>query len=656
MPLFTLAGYQVNYDSNGDPTFLQPATISFYVSDGLVGSLSYTNSFTGEGDIVSDVTGQNIVGATLSNSIASIDEFDAGIFQFTTGGVTRIAINLTVEDPATGGNQDFYFVLSGTPLPELTDVSDFAAFDGTITNVGPVTSGPFAPGVSIPLSSLLDIGTTTAGIIEGTDGDDTLIGTSGNDVFIPGHNSAAEADYLVGSDGYDIYDLVGATGGDEFIFDYSTSAQTSAIHAFIEVADDNLEIESMTGSDTMAGVLDAAGANGMSIYGTSDHDYFEVNSTGGGYINLRGNDGNDTFQINTTERVRLSYNNSGSGIVADLVTGHIADGRGGTDTVNYGAEAHIELRGSTHNDSITGSYRDERFILEAGNDTLDGGAGWDTVRYNRSGVSGLVVDLSTGLATGTWNGTAFTHHLSNVEQINGANDSANRITGGDASEYLAGGSAADTLNGGAGNDTLWGGDGTDTLAGGIGDDSIIGGDTAADLRDVIYGGDGNDTIEGGYGNDDLRGDAGNDQIEGGFGSDTLIGGTGNDTLSGSALGDLIFGGDGADYINGGFGFDRVNGGAGADRFFHLGVIGHGTDWIADYSSAEGDRLVFGVSGATAANFQINWANTPNAGDADVQEAFIIYRPTGQIIWALVDGAANDHIWVQAGANTYDLLA
>ena len=214
----------------------------------------------------------------------------------------------------------------------------------------------------------------------------------------------------------------------------------------------------------------------------------------------------------------------------------------------------------------------------------------------------------------------------------------------------------ETLTGTEFSDLISGGDGADTLIGAESNDTIRGGDTSADLRDVIYGGDGNDSIDGGYGNDNIRGDGGNDIIEGGFGADTLIGGFGNDTLSGSALSDQIFGGDGNDYLNGGFGNDRLNGGAGADKFYHLGVAGHGSDWVQDYHGAENDVLLFGNASATRSQFQINWATTAGAGVADVQEAFVVYRPTGQILWALVDGAANDHIWLQIGANTYDLLA
>jgi hypothetical protein len=229
------------------------------------------------------------------------------------------------------------------------------------------------------------------------------------------------------------------------------------------------------------------------------------------------------------------------------------------------------------------------------------------------------------------------------------------LDGGGDGDVLYGGSGNDRLLGQGGHDVLDGGNGTDTLSGGTGDDRIFGGDSAADLRDVIYGGEGNDTAYGGAGNDEIRGDAGNDLLFGDTGADTLIGGTGNDTLNGGSLGDVLFGGDGDDFLNGGFGFDRLNGGAGADTFFHLGVADHGSDWIQDYNAAEGDVLQFGQPGATRAQFQINIANTPNAGSANVAEAFVIYRPTGQIIWALVDGAGQSSINLRIGAEVFDLM-
>jgi Ca2+-binding RTX toxin-like protein len=207
---------------------------------------------------------------------------------------------------------------------------------------------------------------------------------------------------------------------------------------------------------------------------------------------------------------------------------------------------------------------------------------------------------------------------------------------------------------------LFGGDGADTLNGGDGDDFIFGGETSADLRDLVFAGAGNDSIDGGHGNDEIFGQEGNDTIAGGFGADTLQGQDGNDVITGSAFSDLVFGNAGDDFVNGGFGHDRINGGAGADRFFHLGVLDHGSDFIQDYTATDGDTLLSGITGARRSDFQVNFndAVAPDgekAGDDAVQEAFVIYRPTGQIMWALIDGAGQSSINLELGGTTFDLL-
>jgi serralysin len=290
---------------------------------------------------------------------------------------------------------------------------------------------------------------------------------------------------------------------------------------------------------------------------------------------------------------------------------------------------------------------------------------WDTGgtdRITAEGSSGnAVIDLreghfsELGLAGNTPAARIAVGYGSVIEEATGQSGH-DRLQGNAADNMLFGEDGNDTLLGEAGNDTLRGGDGSDELNGGAGDDFIFGGETEADLRDVIFGGEGNDSIHGGYGNDELRGDAGNDSIEGGFGVDTVIGGDGDDVLTGSAWSDLIFGGNGNDFINGGFGHDRVNGGEGADKFYHLGIFDHGSDWIQDYDAAEGDVLFWGGAPATANDFQVNTADTPDAGVAGVSESFIIYRPTGQIMWALVDGDAQSSINIQIAGQTFDLMS
>ncbi len=237
--------------------------------------------------------------------------------------------------------------------------------------------------------------------------------------------------------------------------------------------------------------------------------------------------------------------------------------------------------------------------------------------------------------------------------------SDDELIGTDQGDQFFGLSGSDRILGLDGSDTLDGGLGTDTLNGGAGNDVIRGGGSENDLRDLIFGGLGDDDLDGGYGNDQIFGQEGSDTLAGGFGADELQGQEGDDVITGGALSDLVYGGTGNDFVNGGFGYDRINGGDGGDRFFHLGVADHGSDWVQDYDAAEGDVLVFGQA-ATADQFQINLAHTATSdgersGDDAAQEAFVIYRPTGQIMWALVDGEDQSSINLQIGGEVFDLM-
>jgi len=501
--------------------------------------------------------------------------------------------------------------------------------------------------------SIVDLYGGNNSLITGA-GDDSLDGGAGNDSLNAG----------TGADTID-----GGAGDDYFFADYSglgagVQIDLATVSSVAGGTLRNLEgFGTVTGTafaDLMRGiagvhladVIDAgAGNDTVAIWNAAERDAI----TGGA--------GDDLLVVTTDARLSL-YGisaNAGGGYDGHMGTGYSGEGvyfsgierfdltdASGTDSNWHTGDGTDRLDGGLGNDTLQGGDGADTLIGGDGNDLLVGG---DTAADGNDQLYGGAGDdsLSGGAGNDLLRGDT------GRDALDGG-DGADTLLGGVGIDSLSGGAGNDSLSGDADNDLLRGGDGTDTILGGTGNDSILGGDTEADLRDLIYGGDGNDSIDGGYGNDELRGDDGNDTIEGGFGADTVIGGVGNDVLTGSAWGDLLYGGDGDDFINGGFGFDRVNGGAGADRFFHIGVAGHGSDWIQDYTAADGDTLVFGIATATSAQFQINWASTPHAGDAGVQEAFVIYRPTGQILWALVDGAANDHIWLQIDGVNYDLLA
>ena len=66
------------------------------------------------------------------------------------------------------------------------------------------------------------------------------------------------------------------------------------------------------------------------------------------------------------------------------------------------------------------------------------------------------------------------------------------------------------------------------------------------------------------------------------------------------------------------------------------------------------------AGDTGADFQMNYAHTEDAtgersGDNGVGEAFIVFKPTGQIMWVLVDGAGQTNTNRKIGSVIYDLF-
>ncbi len=513
----------------------------------------------------------------------------------------------------------------------------------------------------------------------GNSGNDTLIGGagndrldagSGNDRIEVGSSTAGGGDQVYGWTGNDtiVYSGVGASGGGWNNLTYGSLS--AGVQVSLNDAANTGSVVKLNGNGTdtlvdVARVL-ADVNDGFNLFGTDFADSFNLGMTANSWMSVMGGRGVDSYTINLANSVvRLDFSGSwnewngatqalrinvGAGVIAN-------DGFGNAETLGLTrTSGRLEIVGTRFADTMIGSAGAESFITQGGNDTIDGGAGGtDRVRYNRGEMTaGVNVDLNTGVATGASDGVSFRQQLSGIEQIDGT-QLADVVRGTSADERFRGYAGNDLLVGNDGNDTLEGGDGSDTLNGGVGDDFIYGGDTAADLRDVIYGGDGHDSVDGGYGNDEISGGNGNDTLIGNLGADTLIGNDGNDVFLGAGGGDVIFGNAGRDFINGGFGYDRLNGGADGDTFFHQGVPDHGSDWIQDYSAAEGDVLTTGIAGATRANFQVNLTTTEGAGSSGVMEAFVIYRPTGQILFALVDGGAQSAINLQIGDQTFNLL-
>ena len=233
-----------------------------------------------------------------------------------------------------------------------------------------------------------------------------------------------------------------------------------------------------------------------------------------------------------------------------------------------------------------------------GGDTVDGGAGEDTIDYTGSAAR-VIVNLTNGFASG---GDADGDVLTLIESaIGSAGDDI--LVGSSTGNTLIGGGGNDALRGWGGNDLLEGGAGGDVLYGGAGDDTA---DYAQSAVHVVI------NLANGYANggdatgdtlseiENLIGSAHEDFLSGDASENVLVGGSGNDTLRGWGGDDILYGGADADLLDGGQQDDQMFGGAGGDTFFFR--PGWGRDIVGDYEDDidEIDLTLYGFTDTTAA--------------------------------------------------------
>jgi Ca2+-binding RTX toxin-like protein len=416
------------------------------------------------------------------------------------------------------------------------------AFDGlggadTLSNIEQVTGSRFADTLT---------GDTGDNLLNGSGGNDTLIGGAGNDTLDGGENIS---DLLADSDTVNYK----VTGAGSVTVNLTTGTASDGLGG----TDTLISIERVFGTDSADNLTGGDTAN----IGTGKSEQFE--GRGGNDIITGGSiaAGFTTFAMYTNDtsgiKVNLDIVSHTLGGVS-VAAGTARDGFGGTDTlVNIN-----RIRGSNHADFMQGGGSpdggNERFEGLAGNDFINGGAGFDYLMYQSGNpTTGVTVDL--GISGTAGNGTVANDGFGNtdtffgIEGVRGSSHADNLI-GSDRDDGVI-----ERFEGMGGNDTINGNDGLDRVEYGQSENSInvnlalgtaLDGwgavDTLSDIEQV-QGSRLNDTITGDGDSNQLDGSEGNDRIAGGAGGDLLIGGADADTFDWNA-GDQGSGDPAVDYI------------------------------------------------------------------------------------------------------------
>ncbi|HEX3151209.1 MAG TPA: calcium-binding protein [Gemmataceae bacterium] len=429
-------------------------------------------------------------------------------------------------------------------------------------------AGSRSTGVSLIGGSGNDtlIGTPGADSLDGQDGNDSLVGNGGDDSLTGGLGNdtmrgGAGNDSLTGGLGNDR--IYGDTGTDRLIEDPSTAGAVGtnltltntslggALGLDLIFAIEQASLSAVQGNGAnlfnayaFSGpvTLNGAGGNDSLIGGAAS----DVLTGGAGVNKLNGGaTGSDTV----VESANLSYvlantqllGNGPNGITDNLIGVEHANLTGGQGANTLDASAftlgRVTLNGGGGNDELFGTPYGDFLTGAAGNDSIDGGNGLDTLIDSIDATS--LVLTNTALTASQSLGTDLLVNIEKVELDGGT--SANTI---DASAFTAG---VVTLNGGAGDDSLIGGALNDVLIGGAGNDTFAGGggiDLLTETADTNFTLT-NTTLDGGAatGTDTIGANIERIQLTGGAGNNvftvsgsnafavTLTGGTGTDTVA-----------------------------------------------------------------------------------------------------------------------------
>ncbi|KAF0163261.1 MAG: rhizobiocin/RTX toxin and hemolysin-type calcium binding protein [Rhodocyclaceae bacterium] len=529
-------------------------------------------------------------------------------------GSHNVALTSTAADASRtyvgrGGNDTIDGNGAEKGYNDFPDYSSGAVDRGVFVNLGGSSVTVNAQTVAAGTATDMAGGTTyfNTDTLTNVDG---AFGSSFADVLIGGSASLAYSgnlfEFWIGNGGNDIIaGNAGAfpgTGGNGIVslldldmVDYGSGGAGVRVDLRLGIAQDGLG-----GTDTLFDINIVRGSafDDMLTGGNAQNDFYEAFEGRKGDDHIDGGTGYDLAR----------YNLAASKITADLSTGVVTDGDGGTDTL-----VNIEgLRGSDFDDSMKGSANNDFFEGAAGNDTIDGGAGIDRVDYtNDKGT--VVVNLAAGTADDSWGNT---DTLISIEAVRGSG----------FDDYLTGSSnAAGTI------ESFEGRGGADSIEGSGGIDLV----TYANAHGPV-------TANLSMNAAPIDGDGGSDilnnieNLRGSFYGDTLTGSNADNRIEGAASKYWTYANTGTNDS------DTLTGNAGNDTFVFNSApdATYNLDTITDYS--EGDKIELDRSifvGLTAGS-GITGSFITNAGAPTPLDAndYILYNSSTGALYYDADGA------------------
>jgi VCBS repeat-containing protein len=544
------------------------AGITVNFATGTVTGGAGTDSLVGIEGVIASSYNDSIISSVNNDTITGGAGADTVLYTSATAAVT---VNLLTGTATGGAGSDVISGIENITGSSNADVlfGDYSnntfvgglgndtMYGGTLadsTLVGTVITGfDLVDYSSATAAVTVNIGTTSATGGAGTDrihNMSGIIGSAFNDV-LTGTTSSFLPDIIWGGAGTDV---ISALAGTDTIYGGATARDTidggadaDTANYFDATAAITLTLASATTATMTGGDTDrvvnieniVAGAFNDVITGAAN----EANTIDGGL-------GNDTLNGGTgTGTDVVAYWSATAAVTANLGT-TLASGGAGSDVItNFEG-----IIGSIYNDSLTGRTSNADYLYggegddiltpgstsTTGSDTVDGGAGVDTLYINSSISTGITINLSSGTATGGSAAGTINYVIYNIEKVVGSS-SADSITGDLHNNILEGYTGNDYLDGGGGEDWVYHSLATTAitvdLANNTATGSSIGNDSLLNIENVL-------------------GTTGNDIITGNANNNSLLGSTGDDTING---------GDGNDFINAGFGgTDTINGGNGID--------------------------------------------------------------------------------------------